>query len=221
MPAQPPARKRRSQIERSETTRAALLDATIACLAEQGYSRTTTRAVARRAGVTPGALLHHFPTKADLVGATMRHVLVRFAQEMLDQATSDGTYGPEHDARLLDRMWQLHKGPLFEASIELLVAARTDAALRQVLVRAREDRERLLAEAGPVLYPELSKRPGFAELVATGQAAMRGIALLAFASSSDPDAEWRPAREHILALSAALEAPRQDDEDQAESQDGS
>jgi AcrR family transcriptional regulator len=214
MPAAPPAPRRRSQAERSETTRGALLDATIACLAEQGYSRTTTRAVARRAGVTPGALLHHFPAKGDLLGATMQYVLIRFAQEMLEHAGSEAA-GPEHDARLLDRMWQLHKGPLFAASLELLVAARTDAALRQVLVRAREDRERLLAEAGPVLYPELSKRPGFAELVATGQAAMRGIALLAFASSSDPDEEWRPAREHILALSAALAAPRQDDEHQA------
>ena len=50
-------------------TRAALLEATVQCLITQGFGGTTTTEVAHRAGVSPGALLHHFPAKADLLCA--------------------------------------------------------------------------------------------------------------------------------------------------------
>src|ERR1700682_1902920 len=56
---------RRSQAERSATTRDALLDATIACLVEDGYANTTTSRVAERAGVSRGAHLHHFQTRRE------------------------------------------------------------------------------------------------------------------------------------------------------------
>ena len=50
---------RRTQAERTATTRAALLAATVDVLVERGYRATTTQDVARRAGVSYGALLHH------------------------------------------------------------------------------------------------------------------------------------------------------------------
>ena len=49
---------RRTQAQRSASTRTALLDATVACLVESGFSATTTTEVTRRAGVSLGALLH-------------------------------------------------------------------------------------------------------------------------------------------------------------------
>ena len=48
--------------ERSLATKAALLDAAIESLVERGYAATTTIETARRAGVSRGAQLHHFPT---------------------------------------------------------------------------------------------------------------------------------------------------------------
>ena len=62
---------RRTHAERSATTRTALLDATIECLAELGYSGTTTAEVVRRAGLSRGAQVHHFPTKALLIAAAL------------------------------------------------------------------------------------------------------------------------------------------------------
>ena len=62
-----PARARRTNRERTATTRARVLNATIEQLAEQGYAATTTVEVAERAGVSRGALVHHFPTRSDLV----------------------------------------------------------------------------------------------------------------------------------------------------------
>ena len=68
---------RRSQAERSTATREALLDATIACLVEDGYANTTTSRVAERAGVSRGAHLHHFKTRTALVAAAMGRLAER------------------------------------------------------------------------------------------------------------------------------------------------
>src|SRR5271155_2174679 len=80
---------RRTQAERRTATREALLDATIDCLAEEGYAKTTTRRIAERAHVTPGALQHHFSTRAELLGHARRHLGSRFAREMLAGAPAD------------------------------------------------------------------------------------------------------------------------------------
>ena len=45
-----------------------MLAATIDCLVERGYANTSTRHIAARAGVTLGALQHHFSGKADADG---------------------------------------------------------------------------------------------------------------------------------------------------------
>ena len=71
------AGQRRSQAERSASTRAALLDATIASLVQDGYANTTTSRVAERAGVSRGAHLHHFQTRQALVAAAMERLAER------------------------------------------------------------------------------------------------------------------------------------------------
>jgi AcrR family transcriptional regulator len=195
---------RRTQAERRESTRGALLDATIECLARDGYAKATTRRIAMRAGVTPGALQYHFATKAQLVGDTMRHVMARFAGEMLAPEPSARLSDRERDELLLDRMWQLHNGSLFQAVLELLVAARTDPEIRSSLVAAQRERSRWIETVGPTLYPELSTRLGFADLVMTGQATMRGLAMLSLAGDTNAGEAWVAARSHLLALADQL-----------------
>ncbi|MGF2951529.1 TetR/AcrR family transcriptional regulator, partial [Mycobacterium sp. THU-M116] len=70
-------RPRRTQAQRSSETKAALLDATLDLLVESGYKATTLTAVAHRAKVSLGALLHHFPTKNDLLVAAIGHAFER------------------------------------------------------------------------------------------------------------------------------------------------
>ena len=58
-----------SRPERGEATRDALLGAARALFAERGYAGVGTEEVVRRAGVTRGALYHHFRDKQDLFRA--------------------------------------------------------------------------------------------------------------------------------------------------------
>lgn len=118
---------------RSVATRQALLDAAIDALCRSGYRELTTNDIARRAGVSRGALLHHFPTKADLVGSAVEHVLRR----RLDQfAHAVATLAPSTDivGAAVDAVWSMFDGPAFVAWVELWVAARTDPALAAMML---------------------------------------------------------------------------------------
>ena len=125
----PPARHR-TQAERSERTRAQLLDATIACLVELGYARTTVHEIARRAGLSRGAQQHHFTTKADLMTSALEHLFKRLGEEI----ESSLPPGPTRLETGIDLLWQAYSGTLSTAAVELWVAARTDEELRRSLL---------------------------------------------------------------------------------------
>ena len=78
--------QRRSQEERTATTIARLLDATINAIVEIGYSRATIREICDRAGVSQGGLFRHFPTRKDLLVATLQELHDRQIAAMSDVA---------------------------------------------------------------------------------------------------------------------------------------
>lgn len=173
----PKVRARRTQEERSASTRQRLLDATIESLVEVGYAGTSTTAVCARAGLSRGAQLHHFPTKADLVIGAVAHLAKRRAAELLAEMPRGGS-ADERLARALDAIWASFSGPLFSAALELWVASRADRELRQSLVRFERQvgraMSRLFAElAGP--DPERAR--DFAALLELTFHVMRGMAL--------------------------------------------
>ena len=77
---------RRTQQERRDETRGKLLDATIECLLASGYQATTTRRVAELAGVSAGAMTHHFPQRVDLVGAAVERLAEQRAIALRQEA---------------------------------------------------------------------------------------------------------------------------------------
>jgi AcrR family transcriptional regulator len=125
---------RRSQEERSAQTRARLLAATFDCLVQLGYAGTSTPEVLRRSGISRGAMLHHFPTKADLVCAAVDYVFQRQLQEFADGFGQLDAEDITQEA-IVDLLWEKLQGPSFYAWLELVVAARTDKLL---LARVQE-----------------------------------------------------------------------------------
>jgi AcrR family transcriptional regulator len=67
-------RHRRTQAERSRATRAALLASARPLFAERGFTGTGREEIVERAGLTRGALYHHFASKRDLFRATFEEV---------------------------------------------------------------------------------------------------------------------------------------------------
>jgi AcrR family transcriptional regulator len=152
---------RRTNAERSAATRQRLLDATVECLVERGWAATSTTEVVRRAGVSRGAQVHHFPTKDDLVFAAVEHVLQRRISEFEGAFASLPTR--ERSAAMAMRMlYERCFNDTFVAWLELAMAARCDPALHERFVDVEQ---RFFAAALTTfkgLFPEARDDDSFA-----------------------------------------------------------
>ena len=83
---------------------------------------------------------------------------------------------------MLDLLWEAHSGPVFDATLELWVAARTDAELRTALVRLEREVTRDTLAQIDEAFGEIAREPGFRDDVEFALAAIRGVALLRAAS---------------------------------------
>ena len=125
-------RARRSQGERSAETRAALLDAAIESLIEVGYAAMSTTDVVKRAGLSRGAQVHHFPRKIDLVEAAIQRLQLK-TREDLARVVADLPPDADRGETVLSLLWAAFLSPLFIATLELMVAARMDDTLKHGL----------------------------------------------------------------------------------------
>ena len=152
------------------------MTAAVECLAEHGWTNTTVALVAERAGVSRGAAQHHFPTREDLVVATVEFL----AEEQIAEVRSRAETLPRGRRRALAvarMLLNLYAGPKFRAALHLWVAASTDEALRSVLapLEARVGREshRVAVE----LLGVDESRPGVRETVQATLDLARGLGL--------------------------------------------
>ena len=137
-----PARPRRTQAERSETMRARLAMAAYETVADGGLRALRMRSLAEAAGVSQGAVLHHFPDKNAVILAALEQALALARDDNLAQRDSIPD-GPE--ATLLamlaefraffysDRFW-VAMGITIEASKD----ATLSPAVRQLVMRLRK-----------------------------------------------------------------------------------
>lgn len=119
---------RRTQEDRSSEARARLLDATIAVLTRRGYSGLTTKEVAKCAGLSNGALVHHFSTKEELVVAATASVYETAIQRGQRVArTPEATKRPL-SGFITDCLSVYFDWP-FIVALEVILVARTDDRL--------------------------------------------------------------------------------------------
>jgi AcrR family transcriptional regulator len=196
----PVGSKRLTQSERSAATRQALLDSTIECLVQLGYENATTTEISERAGLSRGAHLHHFQTRATLIAAAVDDLVRRVAQEMADEVDRLPD-GPERFGAALDMLWRFFNGPLFMAVLELSMHSRTDPELRAKLEPVED-------MVGHVAMPSLRRAfAGGAEdhrldsLIIMITSTVRGLALLPLLEPHPPiERAWEFSRTRLLAL---------------------
>lgn len=151
----------RLQEERSAETRQRLIDATIQCLFEHGYAGITTAEIAARAGLSKGAQLHHFPSKEQLVGAALEHLFdLRVAASRDSETMSRLPAQPgKRLAAIVDLLVPVYRDKVFFAWLELVVASRTDPALRVTVKAASERYSRQILEIWKELFGTTSDSP--------------------------------------------------------------
>jgi len=164
------------QEERTRAMRRRLLEATLRCLVEHGWSGTSTTLVSERAGVSRGAQLHHFPTKADLVVAAVEHIAT-LRRDELAEAAAALPRGKRRTREVLELLGEHFTADVFAAALELWVAARTDPAL----LAAVEPLERQTGRETHRLTVEMldvdESQPGARELVQATLDLIRGLGL--------------------------------------------
>ncbi len=197
---------RRTQAERRTATRSALVRATVGALVELGYARTTTQEVQSRAGVSRGALTHHFTAKADLVLAAMDHLYEEFS-ESVREAAAELPDDPATRIRLgVELIWERFHGPLFVASMELWTAARTDPELRAALLPHERRLGAQLRELSAEVFGErVARHPASEAVYQVLLTSMRGQAMASFLQPEAP--RGGPHVQHWLAVLEAFGPP--------------
>lgn len=174
------AKPRRHPQARGEATRLRILEATLACITEEGYARTSTVHVCQRSGASRGSLLHQFPTRAELMAAAVAHLFEKLTADYVAALAALRAEALRSVARRVEVAGELllagYADPRLAAVLDIYAAARTDAelmaALRPVAARHREAVRQLAHE----LFPAASTSKRAARGLAVVLDAMQGLA---------------------------------------------
>ena len=110
---------RRTQAERTAETRRRILDAVVESIAELGFQRTTATEIAKRAGVTWGAVQHHFGAKGGILEAVLEDTFERFEAKVGD-IPADAPLA-RRVALFVERAWEHFASPHFRSTFEILL----------------------------------------------------------------------------------------------------
>jgi len=194
-------RPRRTQAQRRAATRRRLLDAALDSLVDVGYAGTTTTLVSQRAGVSRGAQLHHFPSRAVLMAAAVEHLFERMRSEY---QAAFAEFDAADIARAVDLLWSMFERPHFAAVLELYMAARTDSDLRVCTLEVAERHQQHVFRLAREYYPELAGGGDLNEVLQTILDAMHGMAVSRFLMGTLDDREQRLSALRRLAARAVV-----------------
>jgi AcrR family transcriptional regulator len=187
-----PCRRRRDP----EGHRAAIIEAARSTFAERGYTRTTLREIARRAGVTHGLITRHFSSKERLFLQAMPG-----NRDLARVAAGDPETLPERIAHAFVR--RLETDAVNDPLIALLRSAASDE-------RAAADLLHAMQENSAAVYRSILAPPGAATApdddldtrVALVGAQMIGVAFNRYIARTEPLASMPPDRlaEHLTRI---------------------
>lgn len=185
-----PRPERRKNVDRSAATRRQILEATIQCLDQWGYGAVTNIKVADAAGVSRGAMMHHFPTRQALIVATVEFA---YASQSVFRAAELAKLasGLDRFRRIMDLSFATQRMPEGMALNEIRIGSRSDPEIREAVTpmmsTISEDYVRMIAEVAKEagLRPDRELRG----LIGTVAMATRALAINTFTYPSSRVAE--------------------------------
>ena len=153
------ARGRISNETRSAETRQKLLDAAISSIQERGYHGTTLTAVSKRAGLTRGALQHHFgQRKVNLMTETAEQAYRQLQTRYVSSIEQCKSRSPADAARgLFNDLAELFETPESMALIEIWMASRGDQELAKAVLSTIHGIDREVTKSWNQLFSGLPR----------------------------------------------------------------
>lgn len=149
-----PRRNRHRSQERADRTRELVIEETVRCIREEGFSAASTRHIIERAGVSTGVVQYHFGDRDGLLAAVIDHAITTLATSINDLADEvEGIEGTEDRMRALtDAAWKVFLNPASLTAMEILIATRS--------LRSKLDMEQLVSlQPGLVRIAGLIRTP--------------------------------------------------------------
>jgi AcrR family transcriptional regulator len=174
--------------ERARATREHLIATAIDVVRQRSYGQATLFEVAKAAGVTPGALQHHFGSRAVLMLEVLQAILQ--ADDARGVPWPDLTQPlPERAAALVQALWsRLYEPPRFLAAWSVYFGAAGEAELQPPIAAMRQRLAHGLHARFAAVLPESRQRPGFEAFVDLVLSSLRGLGV-ARLFGADPAAE--------------------------------
>ena len=111
------------QAAKSRRTQDAILNAVIDLINEGGFAAASSTQIARKAGVSWGAVQHHFGNKEEILEAVLERSHAAFAQRLGDERYTRGKLETRVD-RFVEAAWGHYQGNEYPAAMEILLATR-------------------------------------------------------------------------------------------------
>jgi AcrR family transcriptional regulator len=179
--------RRRTQAERTEATRTAILKAAANLIRRRGYARFRTADVAAEAGLSRGAQLHHFPTKDSLVVATLEYVFEQ-AQVLSRRRAAAVNRPRDLIEAVIEDAREFFFSEHFMVAIDIVLSTSTDQAVRkQIFDISRKARRPVETAWTEALAASGVPASVSADIVALTLSLVRGMALRTL---WDNDPKW-------------------------------
>jgi AcrR family transcriptional regulator len=190
-----------------EATRLAIVEATAACLVEEGYPALTTRRVAERADVAQSTVMNHFGTREALLVEAVTHLALRLSERALASIDLAALGQPSHREAVLDEAWREFTSPPALAAAQLWAAAWAEPELAGPLRELEERIGAIIETTLQTLFPHLEGGADerLAALLDACVSAIRGLVMiLPVWGRETVDARWQAIKPILLDATARL-----------------
>jgi AcrR family transcriptional regulator len=198
-------RPRPTRAEQRAATRVAIVEATAACLVEEGYAALTTRRVAERADIAQSTVMFHFATREALLVEAVTHLALRLADRALETIDLAGLREPSHREAVLDEAWREFTSPQALAAAQLWIAAWTEPELAGTLRELEERIGAIIDTTAQALFPDSGPDPRLAALLDATVSLIRGLVMaLPIWGREAVDARWTAIKPLLLESAARV-----------------